>query len=228
MAGKGKQEVRKHVAQRQPSYRAKELTMSPSKRYIKPQAKGKLRRRLKAQERLERGRRQVQRAAKAQEQTLEDLGLPTELVAEIEGRLRNQQHRVPHYRCTVSRAGLGQELALPPALALPKRSWIERLRRLGLKVLEGLWRHVQDKSRATQSRWQWTWVADDSVLKKYGAQLGLAGTWWSGQEKRVFSGIDSVLLVVVIGDGRLVIPVDFAIRRSNPIGPGAPCRDKLC
>src|SRR2546430_6852470 len=31
-----------------------------------------------------------------------------------------------------------------------------------------LWRHVQDKSPATRSRWQWTWVVDDSVFKKYG------------------------------------------------------------
>jgi hypothetical protein len=60
--------------------------------------------------------------------------------------------------------------------ALPKRSWLKRLRRLGLEVLEPIWRHVQAKSPATQSRWQWTWVWDDSVFHKYGAQLGwLAG-----------------------------------------------------
>jgi hypothetical protein len=41
------------------------------------------------------------------------------------------------------------------------------------------------------------------------------GTWWSGQGKRVLSGIDGVLLVVVIGDGKLVVPVDFAIRRPD-------------
>ena len=63
--------------------------------------------------------------------------------------------------------------------------------------------------------------------KKYGQQLGLVGTWWSGQEKRVRPGIDGVLLVVVIGDGKLVVPVDFAIRRPDPDGPGRPCRDKL-
>jgi hypothetical protein len=111
--------------------------------------------------------------------------------------------------------------------ALPKRSWLKRLRRLGLEVLEPIWRHVRDMSPATQSRWQWTWVGDDSVFKKYGAQLGLVGTWWSGQEHRVLSGIDGVLLVVVIGEGKLVVPVDFAIRRPDPQGPGAPCRDKL-
>jgi len=65
------------------------------------------------------------------------------------------------------------------------------------------------------------------VFKKYGEQLGLVGTWWSGQEHRVLAGIDGVLLVVVIGEGKLVVPVDFAIRRPDPAGPGAPCRDKL-
>jgi hypothetical protein len=90
-----------------------------------------------------------------------------------------------------------------------------------------LWQQVADKSPATQSRWQWTWVADDSVFKKAGQQLGLVGTWYSGQEHRVRLGIDGLLLVVVIGDGKLVIPVDFVIRRPDPVGPGRPCRDKL-
>ena len=40
-------------------------------------------------------------------------------------------------------------------------------------------------------------------------------------------GIDGVLLLVVIGDGKLIIPVDFAIRRPNPKGPGRRCQDKL-
>ena len=110
---------------------------------------------------------------------------------------------------------------------LPKRSWLKRLRRLGMEVLLPLWRHAASKSEATRSRWQWTWGGDDSVFKKYGEQLGLVGTWWSGQEHRVLSGIDGVLLVVVIGEGKLVVPVDFAIRRPDPQGPGAPCRDKL-
>jgi hypothetical protein len=39
--------------------------------------------------------------------------------------------------------------------------------------------------------------------------------------------IDGVLLVVVISDGKLVVPVDFAIRRPDPTGPGAPGRNKL-
>jgi hypothetical protein len=57
--------------------------------------------------------------------------------------------------------------------------------------------------------------------------LGLVGHWWSGQQHRGLAGIDGLLLVVVMGDGRLVVPVDFALRWPNPTGPGAPCRDKL-
>src|SRR6266705_5371172 len=215
--------------------------MSPSKRYAKKQAKTSQRRRLQAHARLERDKRQAQRAAEALSQALEDLGLPNTVVAEIEGRLRRQQKLLgkivgvmfpPLFGCRTSSELCrvrGWDKNWPSRLlgALPKRSWLKRLRRLGLEVVEPLWRHVACKSPATQSRWQWTWVFDDSVFKKYGEQLGLVGTWWSGQEKRVRAGIDGVLLVVVIGDGQLVVPVDFAIRRPDPKGPGAPCRTKL-
>jgi hypothetical protein len=111
--------------------------------------------------------------------------------------------------------------------ALPKRSWLKRLRKLACDVLVPLWRHIESMSPATRSRWQWTWVWDDSVFRKYGQDFELVGTWYSGQHKRVVSGIDGVLLIVVIGDGKLVVPVDFAIRRPDPTGPGARCRNKL-
>src|SRR5919109_5615962 len=216
--------------------------MSPAPRHLKKHAKARQRRYLKAQERLERDRRQAQHAAEALQQALDELGLPDDLVAEIEGRLRSQ-HKLLGKICGVMCPPLfgchtntelcrvrGWDKTFPPRLlgALPKRSWIKRLRRLGLEVLVPLWRHTAGASAATRSRWQWTWVSDDSVFKKYGDQLGLVGIWWSGQEKRVLSGIDGVLLVVVVGDGKLVVPVDFAIRRPDPTGPGAPCRDKLC
>ena len=215
--------------------------MSPSTRYAKKQAKARQRRRLKAHERLARDRRQAQRAAEALHQALEDLGLPDSLVAEIEGRLRSQQTllgkivgvmfpalfgcQTPAELCRVR----GWDNNWPSRLlrALPKRSWLKRLRRLGLEVLVPLWRHVATKSSATQSRWQWTWAIDDSVFHKYGEQLRLVGRWWSGQQHRGLSGIDGLLLGVVVGDGKLVVPVDFAIRRPNPVGAGAPCRDKL-
>jgi DDE superfamily endonuclease len=220
---------------------SQECAMSPHKRDATQHAKARRRRYRTAQERLARDRRQAQHAAEALQQALDDLGLPEDLVAEIEGRLRSQQKLLgkivgmmcpPLFGCRTNTELCrvrGWDKNLPARLlgALPKRSWIKRLRRLGLEVLVPLWRYAASKSEATRSRWQWTWVGDDSVFKKYGEQLGLVGTWWSGQEHRVLSGIDGVLLVVVIGDGKLVVPVDFAIRRPDPQGPGAPCCDKL-
>jgi hypothetical protein len=215
--------------------------MSPTKRYAKKQAKARQRRRRTAQERLARDRRQAQHAAEALQQALGDLGLPEDLLIEIEGRLHSQQKLLgkivgmmcpPLFGCRTNFElcrvrGWDKNLTSRMLGVLPKRSWIKRLRRLGLEVLIPLWRSVANKSMATRSRWQWTWVGDDSVFKKYGEQLGLVGTWWSGQEHRVLSGIDGVLLAVVIGEGKLVVPVDVAIRRPDPTGSGAPCRDKL-
>jgi hypothetical protein len=36
-----------------------------------------------------------------------------------------------------------------------------------------------------------------------------------------------LLLIVVSGEGKLVLPVDFTVRRPDPVGPGRPCRDQL-
>ena len=62
--------------------------MIGSKAYQKRQAKARLRRRLTAQERIARDRRQAQQAAQVLEQALHDLGIPHNLVIEIEGRIR--------------------------------------------------------------------------------------------------------------------------------------------
>jgi hypothetical protein len=64
--------------------------MSPHTRHLKQHAKARRRRYRTAQERLARDRRQAQHAATAVEQALHDLGLPEDLVGEIEGRLRSQ------------------------------------------------------------------------------------------------------------------------------------------
>jgi hypothetical protein len=64
--------------------------MSPSTGHAKHHTKARQRRRRTAQERLARDRRQAQYAAKVVEQALQDLGLPDNLVTEIEGRLRSQ------------------------------------------------------------------------------------------------------------------------------------------
>ena len=203
----------------------------------KRQAKA-IRRRHTAAERLQRDRHQAQQAAEALQQALEDLGLPKNLVAEIEGRLRSQQKllskivgvmfppslavvRTPNY--AVYGAGIKTCLASARSAAQALLDQAAPTFRPG--GVDTLWRHTVSASAATRSRWQWTWVGDDSVFARHGEQLGLVGTWWSGQEHRVLSGIDGVLLIVVIGDGKLVVPMDFAIRRLDPTGPGAPCRD---
>jgi hypothetical protein len=211
------------------------------KRYATKQAKARKRRRLTAQERLKQQRAQAQASIEALHQALKDLDFPDTLVAEIEGRLQAQQKLLGKIIGlmfpTLFGCRHGHELTrvrgwnknVPSRLlgALPKRSWIKRLRRLGLEILLSIWRHTHDKSASTHSRWQWRWIIDDSVFRKYGKQLGLVGTWYSGQFKRTVPGIDGVLLLVVIGDGKLIIPLDFAIRRPNPPGPGRRCYDKL-
>jgi hypothetical protein len=105
--------------------------------------------------------------------------------------------------------------------ALPKQQGVRQLPHRGYDLLTRLWRQVQDKSPAPRRRWQWTGVGDDSVVKKYGPQLGLVGTWYSGQDHRIRLGSAGLLLIVVIGDGKLVIPVDCTVRRPDPAGPVA-------
>jgi hypothetical protein len=113
--------------------------MSTITRSVKKHAKARQPRRLKAQERLERDHRQAQQAAEALEQALHDLGLPENLVAEIEGRLRSQQKLLskilgmmfpPLFGCRTNSElcrvrGWDKNLPLRVLGALPKRSWIE-------------------------------------------------------------------------------------------------------
>jgi len=167
--------------------------MSPVKRDAKQQDKARQRRRLHAQERLERDRRQAQYAAQVVEQALHDLGLPKNLVAELEGRLRSQQKLLgkicgvmfpPLFGCRTNSELCrvrGWDKNVPTRLlgALPKRSWLKRLRRLGVDVLVPLWRHTASASAATRSRWQWTWVGDDGGCVAIERKVGELS--WSGR-----------------------------------------------
>ncbi len=170
-----------------------------------------------------------------------DWGLPETLAPEVEWRLQRVGKLLGrifgvmfptlfgcHTTYELTRVHLWDK-NLPSQIlgALPKQKWVRQLQHRGQDLLAILWHHVEGKSPATHSRWQWTWVGDDSVFKKSGQQLGLVGPWYSGQEHRVRLGIDGLLLVVVVGEGTLVIPVDFTVRRPDPMGPGGPCRDKL-
>ena len=155
--------------------------MPRTRRDVKTQATAIVRRRLNARERHERQQKQAQRDIEALRQALDDLGLPDDLVIEIEGRLRAQKKLlgkvfalmfptlfgcINAYELTRTR---GWDKNLPSRIlgALPKRSWLKRLRKLGQDVLGALWRHSEALSAATRSRWQWTWVLDDSVFRKY-------------------------------------------------------------
>src|SRR5439155_17738778 len=73
------------------THQTKDITMTRTRRYVKKQAKALTRRRLNAQERHERQQKQAQRDIEALHQALHDLGLPNNLVTEIEGRLRAQK-----------------------------------------------------------------------------------------------------------------------------------------
>jgi hypothetical protein len=136
--------------------------VSLTTRYVTKHAKARQRRHLTAQARLARDCRQAQHAAEALHQALDTLGLPEDLVAEIEGRLRSQHKLLskivgvmfpPLFGCRTSSElcrGRGWDKNWPSRLlgALPKRSWLKRLRRLGLEVAEPLGRHVASKSPA--------------------------------------------------------------------------------
>jgi hypothetical protein len=148
------------------SQKMQEHPMSRPGEYHKRQAKAIQRRRYTAAERLQRDRRQAQQAAEALHQALEDLGLPENLLAEIEGRLRSQQKLLskivgvmcpPLFGCRTNSELCrvrGWEKNLPARLlgALPKRSWIRRLRRLGLEVLVPLWRSAAGLGARDQGR----------------------------------------------------------------------------
>src|SRR5437016_11664595 len=137
--------------------------MSPATRGAQQHTKARRRRYRTAHERLARDCRQAQHAAEALQQALDDLGLPADLVTEIEGRLRSQHKLLgkivgvmcpPLFGCRTNSELCrvrGWDKNLPSRLlgALPKRSWLKRLRRLGWEVLFRRGRHAAGKSKAT-------------------------------------------------------------------------------
>jgi hypothetical protein len=215
--------------------------MAPMTRAQRREDRAKHHRLQKYREHLQREHARAQRHLQALEPALVDVGGAETVAEEVQWRLKAVRKLLgkifglmfptvfgcrTHHELTRVRAW---DKNLPARIlgALPKQKWLRQLQHRGQDLLVALWHAVMDKSPATRSRWQWTWVGDDSVFKKSGQQLGLVGTWYSGQEHRVRLGIDGLLLVVVIGEGKLVIPVDFTVRRPDPVGPGRPCRDQL-
>lgn len=219
---------------------AEQRTLALPKSYAQKHAKATCRRRRNANARHHRQQQPAQRARNALPQALPDLGLPPQRGVELAGRLKTHKKRLGKgfglmfptlFGCTsayeVAR-GRGWDQNLPSRLlgAWPKRSWLKRLRKLGPDILCPLGRHAQSLSAAPPRRWHWSWVWDDAVLRKYGQDFALVGRWYRGQHQRVVSGSEGVLLIGVMGEGQLIGPVDFAVRRPAPQGPGARCRDQ--
>jgi len=105
-------------------------------------------------------------------------------------------------------------------------SWIRLLRRLGSKLLVKIIKRYHHMSDATKSRYKVTLVVDSTTLLKLAEKLGLVGTFWSGKLKREASSIQLIVLYAVIGEGRLLIPLDMRIRRPDPEGMGRKCKEQ--
>jgi hypothetical protein len=143
------------------------------------ESNAKQRHRRKYRERLQREQKRAQRFLQALEQALVNVGWPEPLVAEVEWRLQGQVKLLGTIVGMMCPTLFGWRTAyeltqlrvwdknLPGRIlgALPKQKWLR------------LWQQVENKSPATRSRWQWTWVGDDRVFKKSGPQLGRVGTW---------------------------------------------------
>jgi hypothetical protein len=87
-------------------------------------------------------------------------------------------------------------------------------------------KHYHYMSDATKSRHKVTLVVDSTTLLKLSEKLGLVSTFWSGKLKREASSIQLIVLYAVIGEGKLLIPLDMRIRRPDPEGPGRKCKEQ--
>src|SRR5512134_1390840 len=140
--------ARGQTATTQDPHSIQECTMSLTKRDVKKHAKAIARRRLQAKERHEHQQRQAQRDIDALHQALHDVGLPDDLVIEIEGRLRSQRKLLGKifallfptlfgcrsaHELTCTR-GWNKNVPSQILGALPKRSWLKRLRKLGQDI----------------------------------------------------------------------------------------------
>src|SRR4029450_5882745 len=130
------------------------------------------------------------------QQALDALGLPEDLVTEIAGRLRSQHKLLgkiigvmcpPIFGCRTNAElcrvrGWTRTCYCACSVRCPSApgSSAQTLRSGGAGAAMAA---CCPREAATRRRWQWTCVGDDSVCKKYCEQLGVVGTWWSGQEQ---------------------------------------------
>ena len=104
--------------------------------------------------------------------------------------------------------------------------WIRLLRRISAKLLVRIVKKYHQMSDATKSRHKVTLVVDSTTLLKLAEELGLVGVFWSGKLKKRMSSIQLVVLYAVIGEGKLLIPLDMRIRKPDPQGSGRKCKQQ--
>ncbi len=104
--------------------------------------------------------------------------------------------------------------------------WIRLLRRVSAKLLVRIVKKYHQMSDATKSRHKVTLVVDSTTLLKLAEELGLVGVFWSGNLKKRASSIQLVVLYAVIGEGKLLIPLDMRIRKPDPQGRGRKCKEQ--
>ena len=105
-------------------------------------------------------------------------------------------------------------------------SWIRLMRRMGTKLLVKIVKRYHQMSEATKSRNKVTVEVDSTTLLKLAEKLGLVCVFWSGRLKKEASSIQLVVLYGVIGEGKLMIPLDMRIRRPDPEGSGRKCNEQ--
>lgn len=104
--------------------------------------------------------------------------------------------------------------------------WIRLLRRISAKLLIGIVKKYHQMSDATKSRHKVTLVVDSTTLLKLSEELGLVGVFWSSKLKKTASSIQLVVLYAVIGEGKLLIPLDMRIRKPDPQWSGRKCKEQ--
>jgi len=104
--------------------------------------------------------------------------------------------------------------------------WIRLLRRISSKLLIKIAKRYHQMSDATKSRFKVTLVVDSTTLLKLASKMGLVGIFWSGQLKREAPSIQMIVLYAVIGEGKLLIPLDMRIRRPDLAGRGRKCKEQ--
>jgi len=104
--------------------------------------------------------------------------------------------------------------------------WIRLLRKISMKLLVKIVKQYHQMSDATKSRFKVTLAVDSTTLLKLLSKLGLVGIFWSGKLKREASSIQLVVLHAIIGEVKLLIPLDIRIRRPDPEGRGRRCKEQ--